>query len=69
VSDAFQCDRCGEYNEGSGKRAQCGHVFSNFAGAKQRDNFVAAELCDDCWNGLVEWVEEYMEDVRIDERR
>jgi hypothetical protein len=67
MSDAFQCDRCGEYNKGDGKNAECGQTYTNFAGAPVRDNFVAAELCSDCWDGLVDVVETYMDDVETDE--
>ena len=66
MTDAYQCDRCGEYNKGDGKNAECGH-YRNFAGAPVRDNFVSAELCSDCWDGLVDVVETYMDDVETDE--
>lgn len=68
MSSAFRCDRCGDYQDGSGTEARFGSYKRTFAGRTEYDFLLDEELCDDCWEGLVDVVESYMEDVRIDER-
>lgn len=62
MSDAFMCDRCKEYNNGSGTRIRYG-VYHGTSAFQNEYNFThKAELCDDCKAGLDELVSEYMRD-------
>lgn len=68
MSDAFQCDRCGEFQQGCGTHARFGRAVPNSLGGYDPTYKIEEELCDDCWEGLIDLVEAYFEDIRIDER-
>jgi len=64
MSDAFQCDRCGDYRGGDGYYMRYGeYVRDNmFSGNSKYDFQHQAELCDDCKEGLDKLVDDYMGD-------
>ena len=61
MSDAFRCDRCGEYSTGSGVKARVGEYVKTSGFKSIYDFFTKAELCKSCFEGLEHVVEEYMD--------
>jgi hypothetical protein len=54
MSDAFQCERCGEYKDGVGNRL---HVKEDHS----KRYPVNMELCESCYTQAVGLVREYVE--------
>lgn len=63
MSDAFKCERCEEYKDGSGEKLR----FSQVDVLETSDVFANGEFCDDCKEKIVEEVKESMspQNVRI----
>ena len=60
MANAFQCDLCKEYSNGSGTTVMYGRIVASPAGT---DKVVDKnkELCDECKDGLDEIVVDYLE--------
>ena len=59
MTDAFQCEQCGEYNEGSGKRLRVGE-YKPEGTLKNYLSEIDTELCEDCYTGALDLVREYV---------
>jgi len=61
MTDAYQCDRCGEYNSGSGKPARVGKYAGSTCFNSEYRFFLKEELCGDCYHELQDVVNDFME--------
>jgi len=61
MSDAYQCDKCREYNQGSGIQMRYGVYIGNSGFQSKYDFAESAELCKDCKKELDKIVREYLE--------
>ena len=60
MANAFQCDLCKEYSNGSGTKVMYGRIVPTAIGTdKVIDK--SKELCDECKDGLDEIVADYLE--------
>jgi hypothetical protein len=61
MADAFQCERCEEYNDGTGNELAFGKYTP---GSMMTDISVEirTELCEDCYTEVLDLVREYVEE-------
>jgi len=58
MTDAYRCDRCGEYSDGNGRLARVGKEVR--AKAPNYRWHLEDELCGDCYHELQDVVDEFM---------
>ena len=57
MSDAFRCDRCGDYGEGAPK--QVGHAES------RRAHTFTYDVCGTCFNAFTVWLKLHSETIEL----
>ena len=60
MSDAYQCDKCGEFNNGSGIQMRYGVYLGTSSFKSNYDFAESAELCKECKKELDNIVSDYM---------
>jgi len=60
MTKAYQCDRCGEYEQGSGRQARIGERVDGDAIFSSHNFAFGVELCDECYDGLIQATEAYL---------
>jgi len=65
MTDAYQCDRCDEYNGGNGHPVRYGEYFgtNGFTGNSKYEFDYQAELCDDCKAELDALIDDFSGDA------
>jgi len=62
MTDAFQCERCEEYNEGSGKWLRVGEFTgTSFVTSSTYSIEIKVELCEGCYTEVLDLVRAYVE--------
>jgi hypothetical protein len=65
MGDAFKCDRCDEFRQGSGTNVRYGvYHGTNHLGNSKYDFSHKRELCDECQEKLDDIVDSFFENVR-----
>jgi hypothetical protein len=64
MGDAFKCDKCGEFQQGSGTNIRYGVYLTGHFGNSEYDFNYRRELCDECKEKLDDIVDEFFENGR-----
>jgi hypothetical protein len=59
MTDAYQCDRCGDYESGSGTNVRCGEYCGTSGFTSKYEFWHKAELCDECRERLENTLSEF----------
>ena len=62
MSDAYQCERCDEYHDGSGTEVRVGRYPGRKGFTNQYDFWKEEEVCDDCWDEFTAVVDEFFKE-------
>jgi hypothetical protein len=63
MTDAFQCERCEEYNGGSGRHLRVGEFTgTSLVTSDSYSIEIKTELCEDCYTEVLDQVREYVEE-------